>query len=114
MVIHQPKRVTIDLNPFNSFSFSICIASSNANNVSQSASTTTNDTNDNTSMDNPRDTIKSQINRFERTLDQGSFNDAKLLDIIGKLDNLQSELDQARILPPNARLATTPTQKKSN
>ncbi|KAJ8651211.1 hypothetical protein O0I10_013332, partial [Lichtheimia ornata] len=101
---HQPKRVTIDLNPSApSFPPSTSRAQ-DGNNVSQSASTTTNDTNDNTSMDNPRDTIKSQIYRFKRTLDQGSFNDAKLPDIIGKLDNLQSELDQARILLPNARL----------
>lgn len=57
--------------------------------------------------------MKSKVNKLKRTFEQGSFDNEKLLDIIGKLDDLQAELEQARILQPNARLPTQYPRKNA-
>lgn len=116
---HRPHRVTINLNPSSpSASTSQEPVSNNTTPSStyqdptSSSSTDAANTNDNASMPNPRDAFKSLINKVKRTFDQGSFDDEKLLDIIRKLDNVHSDLQQACIIRPNARLPTQSPNKR--
>ena len=112
---HQPQRLDINLNPSSSSLSQVPDPSlSSSSHPQDPSSPTTNDLlNDNTSVTNPRDTIKSLLNQFKRTMDHSSFDDDKLHGIAEKLDNLHSELQQARILRPNARLPTQHAAKRA-
>ncbi|KAI7879751.1 hypothetical protein K492DRAFT_208016 [Lichtheimia hyalospora FSU 10163] len=117
---HQPQRFTIDLDLPLPLPLSLTLLPDpmHPNNpqpslIPQDPSTfiATNNTGDNTSISNPQETVKSLIDTIKCTFDQSSFDDDKLFDIVKKLQGLHSELQQARILPPNARLPMQHTTK---
>lgn len=116
---YRPTRLIIDPNTSTSQSLPLPGSSPNPSNVSSSASSSDPSssapapTGRDAPLGNPRDAMKAVINKFKRTFEQSAFSDHRLLEIVSKFEGLHSELQQAIVLPPNARLQTQHRKKKT-
>lgn len=116
---HRPQRLDIKRNPSTPNSSPLPVVTErpirdtpSLSSSSHASSSSASPTNDETPPANPRDSMKAAINKFKRTFEQSAFPSDRLLDIMGKLEDLHTELQQAIILPPNASLPTQHQRKK--